>query len=172
MFHQWFRMTSFICSEPLCWMSYRAKKGAAQALREWIMYNKWSGVNYWRWQFIKQPSVEYVRFTVNYKNNAFIVASQPWLIFSSAIRAFHISNPPPPKPHHQPTLLTKEIRRSNPALPKPLKNSVCRRNLEFSFYFCVTFCSMRFGEGDFYPWGKKRRMWYGKLSQRETGTER
>lgn len=30
---------------------------------------------------------------------------------------------------------------------------------------------MRFGEGDFYPRGKKRRMWYGKLSQREKGRE-
>lgn len=30
---------------------------------------------------------------------------------------------------------------------------------------------MRFGEGDFYPWGKKRRMWYGKLSQREREME-
>lgn len=30
---------------------------------------------------------------------------------------------------------------------------------------------MRFGEGDFYPRGKKRRMWYVKLSQREKGRE-
>lgn len=65
MFHQWFRTTSFTCSAPLSWMRHGAQRGAAQTVREWIMYNKWNGVNYLRWRFRKQPSVEYVHFTVN-----------------------------------------------------------------------------------------------------------
>lgn len=53
MFHQWFRMTSFACSAPLSWMSHGAQRGAAHTVREWNMYNKWSGVN-WRWWFSSQ----------------------------------------------------------------------------------------------------------------------